>query len=106
MSELRRSAALCRGNLGLHLLENPANTFSFVGSVPFVLAYEQVDGSDITEQQAKQIRQFGPGLFKSSIRSRGWTSREQAVAFAASRGFSVQGHEAVLLNPPTTNSKP
>jgi hypothetical protein len=94
MSELRKAAALCRANLGLHMMENPANTFSFVGSVPAVLAYEQLDGADITEQQAKQIRQFGPGLFKASIRSRAWASREEAVAFAASRGFSAQGHQS------------
>jgi hypothetical protein len=94
MSELRKAAALCKSDLGLHLIENPANRFSFVGTVPFVLAFEQVDGSDITEQQATDIRQCGPGLFRNSIRSRAWTSREEAVAFASARGFSVQGRES------------
>lgn len=90
MSDLQRASALCQGNLGLHLIESPNHTFSFVGSVPAVLAYEQVNGSDITDQQAQAIRQFGPGLFKQTIRNRSWPSRQEAVAFAASRGFSVQ----------------
>jgi hypothetical protein len=41
-----------------------------------------------TEERA--IREVGAGLFKQTIRTRVWPSRKEAVAFAISRGFSVQ----------------
>ncbi len=41
--------------LGIHLMKNPAGTFSFVGSIPVQLVWLNKDGSELTDPQAKQV---------------------------------------------------
>jgi hypothetical protein len=52
------------GNLPAHvIIQNPAGTYSFVGRVDLRLTYRMADGSPLTVEMARKIRDFGPGLF-------------------------------------------
>ncbi len=66
------------GNLPANnLIENNGYWF-FVGKVDAKLAYVTKDGKEPTEQQLKDARQVGPQL--AGLRTRGWPSKEAALA--------------------------
>ena len=74
---------------GLHIIQNPNKTFSFVGSVPASLSYYRKDGQPLTDQNIKEIHQFGAGLLRGEIGPRVWPTREDAIAEANSIGLEV-----------------
>ena len=43
------------GRLGLHLMKNPAGTYSFVGSVPVALGWLSKSGKELTPDEAKEV---------------------------------------------------
>lgn len=89
MSEFQQAAKLWTGGLGIHVIHNPARTYSFVGSVPVGLSHVQIDGTDITDEQAQAVARHGAGLYRKTIQTRVFATREQAVQFAESRGYEV-----------------
>lgn len=80
-------------NLGLHVLHNPAGTFHFVGKVPAELAFESSNPDYL-----KTAAQCGPGFARKIAEKEGgvfktltWATKEEAVAFAVSKGYEVEG---------------
>lgn len=71
---------------GLHLIKNPAGTFSFVGSVPLRLAYLSKAGDFVTGEEVE--RQMRLPASHRTIKSRTFLSRESAVAAAKLIGCS------------------
>lgn len=68
--------------------ENPNGTFSFVGRVPVALGYERLDGSDVTEDDARDLAHVGPTYMRHRLTSRAWTSEENARAEADRLGLT------------------
>ena len=83
MSEMQAFLNM-RGKMGLHVIECPNGKFTFVGSVPEVLAYTgPADAIAIG-------RQMGMGFVRHrGVRTRVWNTREEAIAEAATLGFEV-----------------
>lgn len=88
-SEFQQALAICNSPLGLHVTKNPAGTWSFVGTVPICLLYFRRDGQPLTEDDIQGIRQCGAGLFRKTIGSRTWPTREAAIAEAQALGYKV-----------------
>lgn len=78
------------GRLGLHLLKNPAGTWSFVGSVPLDLRYARRDGQPMDDETARGIRAHGPGFYRATVLTRTWPTRDAAYDEATGRGYTVQ----------------
>ena len=72
---------------GLHLIKNPAGTFSFVGDVPVELAWTTEDGGQPSEEQVKIAVQFGPRFAK--VKPRTWPTAEAALKEAEALGYTV-----------------
>lgn len=62
------------------------------GKVPVALAYKRADGEPLSEKDAKNIQQFGPGAPGKPFVRRTWDTEDQAKAAMLSLG----GREAVL----------
>lgn len=72
------------GNLGLHVLKNPAGTYSYVGSIPVELAEVVPADRAATLGQRAFIDDNGKVMmYKFPV----FQSLEEAVSFAASKGF-------------------
>jgi hypothetical protein len=90
MSEFQQAEKIWSAkNLGLHCIENSTKTLSFVGTVPMNLSYYRRDGQPLTDEDVKGILQCGAGLFRKTIGSRVWLTREDAVNEAKSLGYEV-----------------
>lgn len=77
-------------NMGLHVIQNPAGSYSFVGSVPMVLAYrDRETGLPLSPDMAKNVSQFGPGLFRKQVKSVTYPTRAEAEADANRHGYTV-----------------
>jgi hypothetical protein len=77
---------------GLHVLENPNKTFSFVGNVPADLAYIKEDGSKLTDDEIKQLHHAqSPGMVMKSlkIKNRVFKTKEEALQAAKKLGHKV-----------------
>lgn len=73
-------------NLGLHLLENPNGTYSFVGSVPCELAYTTKAGNIVSaEEVTKQM--MLPSNYRT-IKSRVFQTEFEAWNEAARLGYA------------------
>jgi len=73
-------------NLGLHLLENPNGTYSFVGSVPCELAYTTKAGNKVSpEEITSQMRL--PSSYRT-IKSRVFQSETEAWTEAVRLGYA------------------
>jgi hypothetical protein len=70
------------------LIEFSPGCWVFRGRVPAALCYEAKDGTPATQQQMEDARSFGPRL--AGVRSRSWTTREDAVAAAEMIGASFK----------------
>ena len=83
----------------LVLTKNPAGTWSFGGSVPKDLAYaNRATGAPISDEDAAQIAQHGPGLFRARIRSLTWPSEADALAAARALGIDeVDGYDGKTI---------
>lgn len=71
----------------LHIIKNPAGTFSFVGNVPVELAWATEDGEKPSEEQVKIALQFGPRFAK--VKPRTWPTAEAALAEAEALRYTV-----------------
>src|SRR5437868_4691638 len=87
MSEFTQASRLWSGGLGLHLLPNPAKTWSFSGPVPAVIAYTNDDGTEPTEEQLRKVVQFGPRI--AGVKTRVFVTREDGVKAAEALGVSL-----------------
>ena len=83
----------------LVLTKNPAGTWSFGGSAPKDLAYaDRATGAPISDEDAAQIAQHGPGLFRARIRSRTWSTQADALAAARALGIDeVDGYDGKTI---------
>ena len=83
----------------LVLTKNPAGTWSFGGSVPKDLAYaDRETGAPISDEDAAQIAQHGPGLFRARIRSLTWPTEADALAAARALGIDeVDGDDGKTI---------
>lgn len=75
------------GNLGLHVIKNPAGTYSYVGSIPTVLGYtvpantSAVLGCRAFRNDAGELVEWKFPVFKS---------RGDAILFAVLKGCEVK----------------
>ena len=72
-------------NVGLHLIKNPNETFSFVGYVPVQLAYVTKAGNLVTAEEVESQLML-PGNYRT-IKSRVFQSELEAWTEAARLGF-------------------
>lgn len=68
------------GTFGVHIIQYPTGKFGFIGSVPASLSYARIDGMPLTEDDVKKIKQFGPGLFRKTIKSVAFDTLAEAEA--------------------------
>ena len=80
-----KDVTLGQGNFGIHLMKNPAGTWSFVGSVPVELSYFMRDGSELGAEMIKKIQRHGPGLFKG-VGTRVFKTSKEAIKAAKKAG--------------------
>jgi hypothetical protein len=74
------------GNLGLHILKNPAGTYSYVGSIPVELAeIVPADRAAVLGQRAFIDDAGNAMMYKFPV----FKTREEAFAFAEAKGFDV-----------------
>jgi hypothetical protein len=79
---------IVRGNLPAHaLIQFPSGRWGFVGNTDSRLAFTMKDGSEVTKDAAKTAASFGPAL--AGVKTRSWTTREEAVEAAEALGFKV-----------------
>jgi hypothetical protein len=72
--------------LGLHLIENPSGTYSFVGSVPCVLGFVTKAGNTVTPEEVESQLRL-PSNYRT-IKSRSFVSEFEAWQEAARLGFA------------------
>lgn len=73
--------------LGLHLIKNPAGSFSFVGSVPCRLAYVTKAGDYVTDEEVEKNMRL-PSSYRK-IKSRVFSSIDEAMREAQRLGYNV-----------------
>jgi len=73
----------------LVMVRNADGTYSFVGNVPWNLAFQQLDGSAPTRKQIHAAQHCGPGFARPPIRTRRWATEASAAAAAEYSGFGV-----------------
>lgn len=78
-------------NYGLHIIENPSGTFSFVGSVPAELAYTDKQGHYVSPETIRSELRL-PASYRN-IRGRSFATRAQALECAATLGYEVDNKE-------------
>lgn len=71
--------------LGLHLIKNPNETFSFVGSVPVQLAFVTKAGNQVTTEEVESQMRLPANL--RSVKTRVFHSEDSAWFEAARLGF-------------------
>ena len=72
-------------NLGLHVIENPSGTFSFVGTVPVQLGYTTKAGNTVTPEEVESQHRL-PSNYRT-IKTRSFASKDEAWREAARLGF-------------------
>lgn len=75
--------------LGLHLIQNPSGTFSFVGRVPCQLGYVTKAGNMVTNEEVEREHRL-PSSYRT-IKSRSFASQDEAWQEAARLGFAKVG---------------
>lgn len=74
---------------GLHLIENPSGTYSFVGNVPVQLGFVTKAGNIVTAEEVEgQLRL--PASYRT-IKCRVFSSPDEAWKEAARLGFAKAG---------------
>lgn len=71
--------------LGLHVIENPSGTYSFVGSVPYNLGYVTKAGNMVTRDEVESQMML-PSSYRT-IKSRSFISEDEAWKEAARLGY-------------------
>lgn len=74
-------------NLGLHLIKNPNETYSFVGRVPSQLAYVTKAGNFATNEEIESQMML-PSKYRT-IKTRVFTCIEDAIREANRLGFKI-----------------
>lgn len=77
------------GNLGLHLIKNDNETFSFVGRVPVQLGFVTKAGNMVTPEEVESQLRL-PASYRT-IKNRSFTSEDEAWLEAARLGFAKSG---------------
>ncbi len=72
---------------GAHLIQYPSGTWGFVGRVPASLSYENMDGTPISNEDARNIASHGAGLFRKRIRSISFETPRDAIIAAREIGI-------------------
>lgn len=95
MSELSNALQMVSG-LGLEVIKYPSGKFGFVGRVPADLAWQMADGSTVPDAIVAEIirasiRSYAMKAYNVSTRV--FVSREDAVNFAQSHGYTVKGEK-------------
>lgn len=72
------------------LIQFPAGSWGFVGSVDTRLAFVSKDGSEATAEQIKNAQQFGPRL--AGVKTRSWETKQDAIDAAAALGYDVKAY--------------
>ncbi len=76
---------------GLHLMKNPAGSYSFVGSVPVFLGYKEKDGSPLTQETAAKLAHISsPALI---AKSRVYQTPAEALQAADEIGVNVANRD-------------
>lgn len=73
--------------LGLHILENPNGTYSFVGSVPVELAYTTKAGNRVSPEEVESQHRL-PASYRT-IKCRVFQSRDEAMREALRLGYTI-----------------
>ena len=79
-------------NLGLHVLKNPAGTYSFVGNVPICLSFERKNGEMLSAKEADEILNASmPAMIKKryDLVTRTWTTKQAAIKEANRFGYKI-----------------
>lgn len=77
---------------GLHILKNPNGNYSFVGSVPYDLAFVTKTGNKVTREEVESQMML-PASYRT-IKTRVFTSKDEAYREAARLGYVViEGRE-------------
>lgn len=82
MNEIKDAVRTIR-NLPANCLIQTNGYFHFVGRVDIRLCYVQIDGAPLTQKQIDGVKHCGPGLFKATIKSRTFATREEALQAVA-----------------------
>lgn len=72
-------------SLGLHLIENPSGSYSFVGSVPCQLGFVTKAGNMVTDAEVESQLRL-PSSYRT-IKTRSFSSKDEAWFEAARLGF-------------------
>ena len=72
-------------NFGLHLIENPSGTYSFVGSVPCQLGFVTKAGNTVTNEEVESQLRL-PASYRT-IKTRSFQSEDSAWLEASRLGF-------------------
>jgi hypothetical protein len=76
-------------NLGLHVIKNPAGTYSYVGSIPYVLGtVVKADRAAVLGNRTLNERAANGDI--QMIKFPVFQTEAEAVAHAASRGHTVR----------------
>ena len=82
---MRFKKYLKEGSYGLHLMKNPAGTYSFVGSVPVQLSWLSKAGKELTDIEAKEVGQANiPAML---AKTRVFKTPKEAFALAKKYGI-------------------
>lgn len=74
------------GNLGLHVLKNPAGTYSYVGTIPTALAeIVPADTAAVMGGRAFRNEEGKAMMYKFPV----FATRAEAMDFAEAKGFDV-----------------
>jgi len=74
-------------NLGIHLILNPAGTYSFKGTIPVTLGWVNKDGTELTNEQATEVaRSNYPAML---AKSRVFQHPEDALEAAEKMGITI-----------------
>lgn len=91
MSELANALQMVSA-LGLEVIKYPSGKFGFVGRVPTDIAWQMPDGSSVPEEIAADIMRAcirSYAMKAHGVTTRVFSTREDAVRFAESRGYKV-----------------
>lgn len=73
----------------IHVIQNPAGTYSLVGRVPANLAYQNADGSPPTERQIDAAKHCGPGFAVPRLRVKTGPTEQEARDAVIAAGYKV-----------------
>lgn len=71
--------------MGIHLMKNPAGTWSFTGTIPVELGWLNKDGSELNPKQAKEVARANmPAML---AKTRVFKTSKEAIKVAKKYGY-------------------